>query len=182
MNQETITALAASAPPRRAGLKKLTHHNIGEANTRIASLEKSLGLEPGKRIFGIVNANARIEQLESILAQSGKGTTVTPATTTTTANTLHTPVAPKVSVSTATLGRIACLLWPSWAAVNDRAALATSFWKARLTYPGCEGDFAAIPATAKRHVSDERWTGANRSATASNQAIIDREIQKLNLV
>jgi hypothetical protein len=59
-----------------------------------------------------------------------------------------------------------------------RLMMATIAWQNRLTYPGCQSDFAAIDTSkVKRNVPDSIYSGLDRAATAIRQTMFEKEMQ-----
>jgi hypothetical protein len=94
MLTQSLDTLNRTAPPP-VGQRFLTYK---DASRRIGTLEKELGLPKGEAIFNIGAANARIRELESVLANR-PASTATPAPAATTA--VPAPVATASNVKTA---------------------------------------------------------------------------------
>lgn len=172
MELATIKALAGSPA-------KLS--NIHATHARITELETALGEPHGPRIFNIIEANRRVGELQAKLALKNSATQ--PGTAS--APTASAPAV--ITISTDALETIASAISPgrftlpaSAPESARRAAIAAMFWKARLTYPGSDADFANLDTSKlDRHVSNERHHGQNRSATAFSQATIDAMVRDL---
>lgn len=61
-------ATLANNPPPAMGRKSMRFINVGKCNAEITRLETELGIEPGKPTWNIHRANARVIQLEQMLA------------------------------------------------------------------------------------------------------------------
>ncbi len=64
---DAIKILAATPPP--PPIKKSWFANVGKAAARIRELETAAGLPTSKPIWNIVQANRRVQELETLLAQ-----------------------------------------------------------------------------------------------------------------
>jgi hypothetical protein len=135
---------------------------------------RALGRQPPPKlkIHNILAANREIARLESELAAKNTAPAVR-------AVAAPAPRAVAPQISTAALEFAVRELPgltsppPGLSEPNRRKALAALLWRERLTYPGCESDFAAFAPKPERRISDATFKGENRAAIAAAQGLLN---------
>jgi hypothetical protein len=177
MLNDALKTLAATPPPAKKYAWR--YLNAGKTTAKIVELEKALGLEHGTPIFNIKKSNERILELEAMLAAKEPAPAVAAVPVA--------PVAAAPEISTRKLEIVAGEFFAGdvmrLAALPEnekRNSLAIMFWKNRMTYPGCESDFARIDTTKnQRNISDAHFAGMNRIGVSIQQELITAKLKKI---
>lgn len=173
MLTQSLDTLNKTAPPA-PGKRFLTYK---AAASRIAALEKELGLPKGEPQYNIGAANARIRELEAILANrpAAAAIPVPAAAAAAAAPAPFTPTPHLVAAAKNVFGNLFGVEVLS--ETRQRQHLAARFAATGLRYPGCDADFAALPEDMRPRIVGT-LNGSARSAIATSQAIVNKSLTK----
>lgn len=193
MLNDALKELAAGPTAARTKIKFV---NVGKANAYIYELEELCGIERRPPIFNVLRANARINHLEDVLSKGGialpgANANVPPISAAAALATPPPPPPPPApaapAISTRKLEIVAgeffagdVMRLAELPENEKRNSIAVLFWKNRVSYPGCESDFASIDTTKnQRNISDAHFAGMNKIRVSIQQELIAAKLKKI---